>query len=273
MAEMNTQPKDILARICERKRVHVSKQKALITEAQLSDRLRDVSAPRGFISALSNSVSRGQYGFICEIKKASPSKGLIRPNGFDPASLAVDYEQGGASCLSVLTDEPYFQGADSYLVEARNACALPVLRKDFMVDPYQILESRSLGADCILLIMAALEDDLALELESLAIDLGMDVLIEVHNSEELERALKLKSPLIGVNNRNLKTMDVTLDNTLQLVPQLPHGKIAVAESGLKSPDDLSACAAAGAHCFLIGETFMRQDNVSEAVRALQKDVA
>lgn len=270
---MKAQTKDILAEICDRKRAHVSKQKALISEAQLTSNLRDVSSPRGFIAALSNSLAQGKYGFICEIKKASPSKGLIRPEGFDPASLAVAYEDGGASCLSVLTDEPYFQGKDMYLGAAREACALPVLRKDFMIDPYQIVESRSLGADCVLLIMAALDDGLAAELENIAIDLKMDVLVEVHNSDELDRALKLKSPLIGVNNRNLKTMDVSLSNTLNLVPKLPAGKIAVAESGLKTEDDLSTCAAVGAQCFLIGETFMRQDDVAQAVRSLQKEVA
>lgn len=270
---MNNQPNDILAEICDRKRMHIAEQKTLVSESQLTDGLRGVSAPRGFISALKTSIDRGQYGFICEIKKASPSKGLIRPEGFDPASLASAYEAGGASCLSVLTDEPYFQGRDRYLAEARGACSLPVLRKDFMIDPYQVLESRSLGADCILLIMAALEDDLAAELESTAMKLGMDVLIEVHNPVELERALRLTSPLIGINNRNLKTMDVSLENTLQLVPNLPASKIAVAESGLRTVGDLADCAAVGAQCFLIGETFMRQDDVTQAVKALQKDVA
>lgn len=271
--KMIAQTKDILAEICNRKRTHVAKQKSIISEAMLSDNIRGASTPRGFISALKNSLNRNQFGFICEIKKASPSKGLIRPNDFDPAKLAAAYEIGGASCLSVLTDEPYFQGSDAYFVQARQACELPVLRKDFMVDPYQIIESRALGADCILLIMAALDDTLAAELESAAMEFSMDVLIEVHNSVELDRALKLKSPLIGVNNRNLKTMAVTLDNTLNLVPKLPDGKIAVAESGLKTKDDLKACSEAGANCFLIGETFMRQDDVSQAVKALQKGVA
>lgn len=270
---MTAQTKDILAEICDRKRIHVSHQKGLVSEATLFSKLGEVTAPRGFISALKNSLGKNQFGFICEIKKASPSKGLIRPNDFDPAMLAAAYERGGASCLSVLTDEPYFQGHAAYLGQARQACNLPVLRKDFIVDPYQVVESRALGADCILLIMAALDDTLANELESAAIEFGMDVLIEVHSSIEMERALKLKSRLIGVNNRNLKTMDVTLDNTLSLVPKLPEGKIAVAESGLKTKDDLNACAEAGANCFLIGETFMRQDDVTQAVEALQKGVS
>ena len=270
---MSANLKDVLVEICDRKRVHVSQQKAQVPESKLLDQLTDVTGPRGFIASLQRDVAIGHYGFICEIKKASPSKGLIRPGDFDPATLAAAYESGGASCLSVLTDEPYFKGCDAYLREARDACALPVLRKDFMVDPYQIVESRSLGADCVLLIMAALDDALAIEMESLALELGMDVLVEVHNSDELERALKLRSPLIGVNNRNLKTMEVSLTNTLELVPQLPANRIAVGESGLQSAEDLSACAAVGVNCFLIGETFMRQDDVSQAVMALQKDVA
>ena len=265
--------KDVLAEICNRKRDHVAAKKMQITEAALTRALGSVTAPRGFINALKKSVEKGQYGFICEIKKASPSKGLIRPGDFDPESLAAAYERGGASCLSVLTDEPYFQGCDGYLQQARAACSVPVLRKDFMVDPYQIIESRSLGADCILLIMAALDDTLANELESAATELGMDVLIEVHDMNELDRAQKLISPLIGVNNRNLKTMEVTLSNTLELVPQLREDRIAVAESGLRTAEDLAACAVAGANCFLIGETFMRQDDVTQAVMALQKDVA
>ncbi len=270
---MNTMHKDILVEICDRKRAHVSEKKAQAPESKLVGQLAEVTPPRGFIKSLQNDAAKGRYGFICEIKKASPSKGLIRPGDFDPATLAAAYESGGASCLSVLTDEPYFQGSDAYLKKARGACSLPVLRKDFMVDPYQIIESRSLGADCVLLIMAALDDALAIELESLAFEFGMDVLVEVHNGGELERALKLSSPLIGVNNRNLKTMDVSLANTLELVPQLPSHRIAVAESGLRSAEDLSACAAVGVNCFLIGETFMRQDDVAQAVMALQKDIA
>jgi indole-3-glycerol phosphate synthase len=261
---------DILAEICARKLIHVSAKKSQTPLSTLEDSLKNISTPRGFIAALQTKVANGLYGFICEIKKASPSKGLIRAEGFDLAELAAAYQAGGAACLSVLTDEPYFQGHDSYLIEAREACSLPCLRKDFMLDPYQVVEARALGADCILLIMAALTDDQAQELEGAAHELGMDVLIEVHDEAELERALKLKSPLIGVNNRNLKTMEVSLENTLSLVPRLTQGRIAVAESGLKTPDDLAKCAAVGANCFLIGETFMRQPDVAEAVQSLQK---
>lgn len=262
--------RDILKEICDRKREHVAEKKTIVSLADLEARAAGQTAPRGFHAALTRAVAEDRYGFICEIKKASPSKGLIRPDDFDPATLAAAYERGGASCLSVLTDEPYFQGHDSYLEQARAATTLPCLRKDFMVDPYQVIEARALGADCILLIMAALDDELAAELEATALDLGMDVLIEVHDGLELDRALRLKSPMIGVNNRNLKTMDVTIQTTLDLVPRYAADRLAIAESGLGTPEDLSACAAAGAQCFLIGETFMRQTDVEAAVRSLQK---
>ena len=261
--------RDILAEICDRKREHVAQVKSEISLSEQEDRARQAGSPRGFIKALKAARAAGRYGFICEIKKASPSKGLIRED-FDPASLAKAYEAGGASCLSVLTDMPYFQGHNDFLIAARNACELPALRKDFMVDPYQVVEARALGADCILLIMAALDDHLAAELESLAHSLGMDVLIEVHDAPELTRALKLKSELIGINNRNLKTMDVSLETTLLLAPTYAAERIAVAESGLRTADDLQKCAAAGAACFLIGETFMREADVESAVRRLQK---
>lgn len=264
---------DILREICDRKREHVAQKKTLISIEELEARARLASRPRGFVSALQAKRDQGEYGFICEIKKASPSKGLIRPDDFDPATLAAAYERGGAACLSVLTDEPYFQGHDDYLVAARGSVSIPVLRKDFMVDPYQVVEARALGADCILIIMAALSDAEACELEEAAHDWGMDVLIEVHDADELERALKLKSPLVGVNNRNLKTMEVSLNNTLSLVPSFAKDRIAVAESGLATSEDLQACEAAGAECFLIGETFMRQADVEAAVKALQKKVA
>lgn len=261
---------DILAEICDRKRDHIVEAKLSVPLGELEVIAKNAEKPRGFIQSLKNARTAGRYGFICEIKKASPSKGLIRPNDFDPATLAASYERGGASCLSVLTDIPYFQGHDSYLVAAKAACKIPVLRKDFMVDPYQVVEARALDADCILLIMAALDDTLALELESLAHQLGMDVLIEVHNQQELDRALKLQSPLVGVNNRNLKTMEVSLNTTLELVPTFPKDRIAVAESGLKTTDDLTSCEKVGAGCFLIGETFMREPDVEIAVRKLQK---
>lgn len=265
--------RDILAEICDVKREHVAKVKAEISLTEQEARAKAADTPRGFIKSLENKRATGEYGFICEIKKASPSKGLIRPDDFEPEKLARAYERGGAACLSVLTDEPYFQGADEYLIEARAAVNIPVLRKDFMVDTYQVVEARGMGADCILIIMAALSDTEAQEIEACALEHGMECLLEVHSAEELERALKLKSRLVGVNNRNLKTMEVSLENTLSLVPTFPADRIAVAESGLSTADDLSACESVGAGCFLIGETFMRQSDVELAVKKLQKSAA
>ncbi|WP_374763908.1 indole-3-glycerol phosphate synthase TrpC [Yunchengibacter salinarum] len=264
-----TQHRDILAEICAEKRRHVAARKAARPLTSVEQAARQAPPPRGFIKALQTARSKGDYGFICEIKKASPSKGLIRPD-FEPSALARAYQAGGASCLSVLTDEPYFQGADAYLGEAQEAADLPVLRKDFMVDPYQIVESRALGADCILLILAALEDHTAREMEARAHDLGMDVLIEVHDAPEMLRALEMRSPLVGINNRNLKTMTVSLDTTRTLAPMAPKDRILVAESGLATPADLAACSAVGADCFLIGETFMREADVAAAVKALHR---
>ena len=258
---------DTLARITADTRKHVEACKARRPLAQVELAAKAAGAPRGFAKALKATIAAGRYGLIAEIKKASPSKGLIRPD-FDPPSLARAYERGGATCLSVLTDEPYFQGKDAFLVQARAATRLPVLRKDFMIDPYQIVESRALGADCVLLIMACLEDGLAADLAMLAHQWGMDVLVEVHDAGELDRALRIESDLIGVNNRNLKTLAVDLATTEQLAPRVPKDRVPVAESGLGSPADLLRMSKVGASAFLIGESFMRKPDVEAAVREI-----
>jgi indole-3-glycerol phosphate synthase len=258
---------DTLARICADKRAEVARRKAALPEAALCRRAVAADRPRGFARALKNAVAQGGYGLIAEIKKASPSKGLIRAD-FSPPDLARAYASGGAACLSVLTDAPYFQGADEHLVQARAACALPVLRKDFMLEPWQILESRALGADCILVIMAAVDDATARDLVQAAMVLGMDALAEVHGAVELDRALKLPAKLIGINNRDLKTFKTDLAVTEALAPRVPKDRVLVAESGLSAPADLARMARAGARCFLVGEALMRQADVAQATRAL-----
>tara|TARA_R110002126_G_scaffold25553_7_gene87284 strand:+ start:5088 stop:5906 length:819 start_codon:yes stop_codon:yes gene_type:complete len=259
---------DALTGICADKREHLAAAKAARPLSDVEAAARGASAPRGFYNALKTASDKGRYGLIAEVKKASPSKGLIRED-FDPPAIAQAYERGGATCMSVLTDIPYFQGADAHLVAARSAVSLPAIRKDFMIDLYQVPEARALGADCILLILAALDDGLAADLEAAAFDWGMDVLIEVHNAAELDRAMKLKSPLLGINNRNLKTLKTDIDTTRQLAPRvIDADRLVVSESGLYTAEDLADMYACGARCFLIGESLMRQDDVEAATRAL-----
>ncbi len=259
---------DKLAEICATKREEVAARKLLASLADLDSRATAQSAPRGFRAALEAKAANG-FALIAEIKKASPSKGLIRAD-FNPADHARDYQEGGATCLSVLTDAPYFQGHENYLIAARAACALPVLRKDFMVDPWQVAEARSIGADAILIIVAALDDSQMAEIEAAAIERGMDVLVEVHNEAEMTRAATLNTRLIGVNNRDLKRFVTDLATTERLIGLAPEGTLLVSESGISSHADLIRLHTAGVSCFLVGESLMRQTDVAAATQALLK---
>ena len=258
---------DVLAEICAAKRGEVQGRKIARPEASLRAALAGAPAVRPFAAALEAKLRQGQYGLITEIKKASPSRGLIRAD-FHPPALANAYQAGGATCLSVLTDIAYFQGSDADLEAARAACELPVLRKDFIIDPYQVIESRVIGADCILLIMAAVDDRLARDIVAVASEIGLDVLVEVHDRDELDRALRLDVRLIGINNRDLKTLEVDLHTTEKLAPLVPPGRIVVGESGIAGPPDLERLAAVGARCFLVGESLMRAGDVAAATRRL-----
>jgi indole-3-glycerol phosphate synthase len=258
---------DVLKKILARKVEEIAAACETESLQALSQRAADASAPRGFVSALLRSVEQGRAAVIAEIKKASPSKGVLREQ-FDPAAIARSYRDGGASCLSVLTDRDFFMGSAENLQLARNACDLPVIRKDFIIDPYQVYEARAMGADCILLIVSALGDAALLELSGLAQHLDMDVLIEVHDEAELERALQLNPPLIGINNRNLRTFDVSLQTTLDMLDRIPEGCLTVTESGILTTQDVDLMRQHGVHAFLVGEAFMRATSPGDKLHAL-----
>jgi indole-3-glycerol phosphate synthase len=258
---------DILKKIVARKLEEINERSANISLDQLKVQLDNADAPRGFVQSLKDKIAAGQSGVIAEIKKASPSKGVLREN-FVPAEIAKSYADHGAACLSVLTDVDFFQGGDAYLKQARAACSLPVIRKDFIVDPYQVYEARAMSADCILLIVACLTDRQLADLNALAMKLGMDVLIEVHDAEELERALKVPNPMIGINNRNLRTFDVSLQTTLDLLASISDDRLVVTESGIHAPEDVALMREHNVNAFLVGEASMRADEPGEKLAAL-----
>ena len=255
---MSLETPTILKKILDRKREEIAERSATVSLEQLKQQAALASAPRGFAAAMTAKIAAGESAVIAEIKKASPSKGVIREN-FDPAAIAASYADGGAVCLSVLTDVDFFQGADKYLQQARDACHLPVIRKDFIIDQYQIYEARAMGADCILLIVSALAEKQLADLHDLAISLGMDVLIEVHDAAELSIALKLDNPMVGINNRNLHSFEVSLDNTYQLLEKIPDNRIVITESGIHSREDVAAMRQQKVNAFLVGEAFMRSE--------------
>lgn len=257
----------ILKKIIDRKWQEVKERSANVSINELANQAKYSDKPRGFKAALEAKIAAGNPAVISEVKKASPSKGVLREH-FVPADIAQSYEKAGAACLSVLTDVDFFQGSDAFLQEARNACALPVLRKDFMVDPYQIVEARAIEADCILLIVSALSDNQMKELNQCALELGMDVLVEVHDEAEFERAMDLPPNILGINNRNLHTFDLTLDTTFDLLPKVPQGTLLVTESGILGPDDVQVMRDKNVHSFLVGEAFMRADDPGAQLKAL-----
>jgi indole-3-glycerol phosphate synthase len=263
---MNDTP-DILKKIIHRKTEEIVERMARISLQEQAERAKQGSPVRGFVDHIEQTIQAGRAAVIAEIKKASPSKGVMREN-FQPAEIAASYEKGGASCLSVLTDIDFFQGSDAYLQQARQACSLPVLRKDFIIDPYQVYEARAIDADCILLIVAALSDTQLNELANLAMQLNMDVLVEVHDAEELARALSVDLPLIGINNRNVRSFETSLDTTLSLLAQIPDDRIVVTESGIHTPDDVARMRAHNVNAFLVGEAFMKAEEPGEKLREL-----
>jgi indole-3-glycerol phosphate synthase len=263
---MTIETPTVLKKILARKAEEIAERKEKVSLEQLKQAIQSASVPRGFAKALQEKIAAGESAVIAEIKKASPSKGVIRED-FDPVSIAQSYELGGAACLSVLTDVDFFQGADQYLIDARAACALPVIRKDFIVDEYQLYEARAMGADCVLLIVSALQVSELKSLHAKALELGLDVLVEVHDRPELDIALTIENPLIGINNRNLHTFEVSLNNTFDLLDQIPAERVVITESGIHSRQDVKAMKEKDVHGFLVGEAFMRSENPGQQLKS------